>query len=404
MKTWGIILAAGKGSRLQETLRPGQLKQFLPLKGKPLFWHGAKALAGLPELLGLVFVFPENELKDAADLLRELDAADRLGLPWLAVKGGAERQDSVMCAIRSLPPDCDVVLIHDGARPFADTALARRVLDGVNDYPGVVPGIALADTVKRVDGSGEVAQTMPRQELRAVQTPQAFRLEALFQAHSEAARKGLLATDDAALLEACGLPVLVVEGDPANKKITTPEDLALLEEAGTSTIFSSGMKMRPCIGFGYDVHRYGGKRPFILGGVTLRTGLTVDAHSDGDTLLHALMDALLGCIGAGDIGMYFPDSDERFDNMSSSLLLAEVLEKTRAAGLEIMNVDLTVVAQEPRISPVRAEIVKKIAKLLQIPEQFVNLKGTTEERLGFTGEKKGIKAIAAVMGLRPFTL
>ena len=457
MNTWAILLAAGRGTRLTEnrdtrlveshdTLpgeshdaritgcpdtpgiddrsipsspgldspretggQPALAKQFLPYRGAPLFWHSARTLSRLSGLRGIVFVFPPDCAaqigKDSQELVRRLDQGGTLGLPWRTASGGSRRQDSVAAGLAALPVDCEAVLVHDSARPFASATLMRRVFQALEDgRPAVIPGIAVTDTVKSVDNSGLVRQTHDRARLRAVQTPQGFALAPLRQAHARALAEGWDVTDDAALMERLGLPVLVVAGEESNRKITTPDDLALLAASPSLNLENNAVPgsppLVPCTGLGYDVHRYGGERPFILGGVPIRCDVTVAAHSDGDTLLHALMDALLGCVGGGDIGSLFPDSDPAFDGISSGVLLAEVLERVAADSLTITHVDITIIAQTPRIAPHREAIAANLAKLLRLSRRSVNVKATTEEGLGFTGEKKGIKVVAVVSGLR----
>ena len=398
MNIWAIILAAGQSNRLS---RHGITvpKQFLSLDGEPLFWRSAITFSRLAPVRGIIFVLPPHTSPSSyEDFLRGLDKGGRLGLPWRIAAGGERRQDSVRHGLAALPSACDAVLIHDSARPFASPALMMRVIDAIEQgHSAVIPGIAVTDTIKAVDASGRVQCTHDRETLRAVQTPQGFTLGALHTAHARAAEQGWDVTDDASLMERCNLPVLVVEGEESNRKITTPHDLALLESSKENSMSA----LIPCTGLGYDVHRYGGNRPFILGGVPIRTDVQVAAHSDGDTLLHALMDAMLGCIGGGDIGGMFPDADPAYDNISSGLLLAEVRERTLREGLTIVHADITIIAQTPRIAPHREAIAKNIAKLLHLSPNAVNVKATTEEHLGFTGEKKGIKVMAVVTGLRP---
>lgn len=427
MNPWAILLAAGKSSRLTEHGFQTP-KQFLPLDGKPLFWRSAETLSRLAPLRGIVFVMPPASTGDEADareihlyyenLIEELEQGlpgKSLGLAWKVSLGGILRQGSVYNGLRVLPQDCSAVLVHDSARPFATASLFMRVLEPVQaGRPAAIPGIAVSDTIKSVTpalatergicddprdtaGAALVSQTHDRASLRAVQTPQAFLAAPLLRAHERAIREGWEVTDDAALMEREGHPVLVVAGEETNCKITNPADLALLEPAKEP--FMSGRI--PCTGFGYDVHRYDGDRPFILGGVPIACDVKVAAHSDGDTLLHALMDAMLGCIGGGDIGSLFPDSDPAFEKASSGMLLAEVRERCLLHGLEIHHVDLTVIAQVPRIAPHRQNIAANVTKLLHLPPARVNVKATTEERLGFTGEKKGIKAVAVVTGSLP---
>ena len=414
MHAWAIVLAAGSGTRLAAA-GLSTAKQFIPHRGAPLYWRSARTFASVARVRGLVFVFPQDRLEAERERLAVLDAGRALGVPWRAVAGGALRQDSVAAGLAALPRECDAVLVHDAARPFATAALSNAVLDALaTGAPGVVPGIPVTDTIKQTD-NGVVTHTPDRSGLVAVQTPQGFALAALRDAHERARVAGWSVTDDAALLERCRLPVRVVAGEAANAKITTPEDLAMLDAADTAHAPWDARKgqarLIPCTGWGYDVHRYVQKesasqpgrppRPMKLGGVLIPGGPEVVAHSDGDVLLHALTDALLGCIGGGDIGQHFPDTDAALDNANSAVLLDEVLGLTRAAGLEITNVDLTVIAQVPKLAPWREQIRRNVCRLLALDETMVNVKATTEEKLGFTGEKKGMKAVAAVTGLRP---
>ncbi len=395
---WALLLAAGQGSRLAAATG-GAAKQFLRRNGAPLWWQAARALAASPRVRGLVVVFPPERLDAATAELAELDRAHVLGVPWRTAAGGPRRQDSVRLGLAALPAACATVLVHDGARPFVTPALVTRVADALTDFPagettaprGVVPGLPVTDTIKEVDAVNRVRRTPARADLRAVQTPQSFRTAALVEAHRRAEAEGWEVTDDASLMERCGHPVAVVEGDPANRKITLPEDLALLADRDVP---------RPCSGWGYDVHRYGGSRPLVLGGVPIPGDWTVSAHSDGDVALHALMDAVLGCLAAGDIGRWFPDDDPRWEGASSSLMLDMVLDMAAEAGLEISHVDLTVIAQKPRLAPHVDLIRRNVARLMNLTEAQVNLKATTEEGLGFTGECLGLKAAALVSGLR----
>lgn len=395
---WGIILAAGRGLRLMNDAgqNPGQTKrkQFMLLEGQPVFWQAAKKLGGVASLKGIIFVLPndnEEELHNARQLLTELEARQSLGMPWVAVPGGRERQDSVKAALEALPNVCSHVLIHDAARPFASSALGAQVLTALQEGAiAVVPGIPVADTIKQVDPGNKVLATPGRSGLRAVQTPQGFAVTPLKEAHTLAAEKNITATDDAALMEWQGHEVLVVPGEESNIKITTPSDLKLLASAPEPD--------ETRVGFGYDVHAYGGDRPLVLGGIAIPGAAVpkVKAHSDGDVLLHALMDAILGCMAAGDIGQHFPDSDPNYDNISSALLLAEVMDLAERSGLRVQFVDLTVIAQTPRLSAYRDQIANNISRMLHLPLNCVNFKATTEEGLGFTGEKKGLKAVACV--------
>lgn len=418
MQTWAILLAAGQGTRLGHATG-GVAKQFLQLDGEPLYWRSAVVLHACARLRGLVFVFPPDspdQLEAEQARLLTLTRQHHFGLPWKICAGGARRQDSVAQGLATLPADCDTVLIHDAARPFVTAALCNRVLDALaGGASGVTPGVPVTDTIKLVDVNDCVCSTPDRHLLRAVQTPQGFALSTLRAVHAEAQSHSWTVTDDAGLLERCHVPVLVVPGDAGNRKITTSEDLAMLMPQQPNNLL-------PCVGYGYDVHKFAMPpcthnapadapceplsssaaqpgRPLRLGGVPIPNAPQVLAHSDGDVLLHALADALLGCLGRGDIGQLFPDTDPAYDNMDSAVLLDEVLGMARMAGLRVTHVDITLVAQVPKVGPHREAIRKNVARLMALPLTCVNIKATTEEGLGFTGEKKGIKAVALVTGL-----
>ncbi|MBD5539084.1 MAG: 2-C-methyl-D-erythritol 4-phosphate cytidylyltransferase [Desulfovibrio sp.] len=391
---WAVLLAAGSGSRLAAALH-GRPKQFLLWEGAPLYWRSARVFAQCGAVGGIVLVFPEACLAAEVGRIASLAAGDDLGIPWLAVAGGPQRQDSVRLGLAAVPREARQVLVHDAARPFVSPALVRRICAVLAaGAPAVIPGLPVTDTIKMVDACAPelAAGTPPRALLRAVQTPQGFDAALLREAHARA-RADAPATDDAALMEAMGVPVRIIPGEAQNVKITNPEDLALLRAERPAPL--------PCSGLGYDVHRYGGERPLRLGGVEIPGAPGVVAHSDGDVLLHALMDALLGCAALGDIGRHFPDSDPAFAGISSAVLLDRVLELAAGAGLRLCHVDLTVVAQKPRLAPWREEIRNNVASLLGLARDEVNLKATTEEGLGFTGRVEGIKAWALVSAVRP---
>lgn len=402
---WAVILAAGSGTRLAEALRQsgGPLrKQYLELDGAPLFWKSARTFARLQGLRGLVLVFPPEDLERMTKAVAELYHADPLGLPWKTCAGGARRQDSVRLGLAQLPEEAGAVLVHDAARPFASAALTRHVLEALGEKSlAAIPGLAVTDTIKRVDENDIVVETPQRASLRAVQTPQGFVLAPLLAAHERAEAEGWEVTDDAALMERAGHAVAVVQGEEANVKITNPADLELLRPKAAPA---------PRTGWGYDVHKYMAEgeddpkvlakaRPMMLGGVAIAGAPRVLAHSDGDVLLHALTDALLGIACAGDIGQLFPDTDAAFDNMPSAVFVAEALKRVRQAGYRPVHADLTVIAQTPKLSPHKARMAAQVAQLLELPADAVNVKATTEEGLGFTGEKRGLKAVAVVTAL-----
>ena len=388
---WGIILAAGSGSRLADAVG-GTRKQYIEYRSAPLFWHSARTFSRVAPMRGLVFVFPPEDEQAMGKTLRQYFKSEDLGLEWTTAPGGERRQDSVRNGLAALPADCDGVLVHDAARPFASARILADLIDALQDGArGVIPVIPVTDTVKRMDGA-IVAETLNRSELAAVQTPQAFETALLRQAHERADTEGWEVTDDASMVERLA-EVATVPGEAANIKITEPEDLHRLEAARTTV---------PCVGWGYDVHRFGGEndRPLVLGGVPVPGGPSIIAHSDGDVLLHALADAVLGTFGGGDIGRHFPDTDPKFKGANSAVLLRETLAMAEEAGVHIVHADLTVITQVPRLAPHAGQIAKNLCRLLGLEPGQVNFKATTEEKLGFTGEKKGIKAVASVTGLR----
>lgn len=417
---WAVLLAAGSGTRLAQALAAGgqapQPKQYLTFEGAPLFWKSARTLARVALVRGIVFVFPPQDVERMAEVVAGLDATEPLGLPWRIAAGGARRQDSVRLGLAALPSAditsasgqdaCTAVLVHDSARPFASAGLIRRVAEALAEHEAVIPGLAVTDTIKRVDNNNLVVDTPVRASLRAVQTPQGFRLAPLRAAHARAEAEGWEVTDDAGPMERAGHAVAVVEGEEQNVKITTPADLGLL---GSGAV-NHNEAVFPRTGWGYDVHKYlrpgqddpkvlAKARPMMLGGLPIPGAPQVLAHSDGDVLLHALTDALLGIACAGDIGQLFPDTDAAFEGMASAIFVSEALLRVRQAGYRPTHADLTVIAQTPKLMPHKERIAAQVAQLLDLPREAVNMKATTEEGLGFTGEKRGIKAVAVVTAI-----
>ena len=382
---WAIIVAAGKGSRLAQVTNTA--KQFLLWKNAPLYWHSVLTFARSPYLQGIVLVLPEHCLDEETAKIALRQHQEALGIPLLTCAGGCERRDSVRHGLETLPAEVSHVLIHDAARPFVSAALLANVCQALlNGAKAVIPGLAVSDTIKEVE-NGCVVKTLERDRLVQVQTPQGFVRDLLYLAHSQ--NREAAVTDDASLVEALGIPVMTVAGEETNVIITRPCDLQLL--SGESR--PSGY----CLGQGYDVHRFGGTRPLLLGGVPIATELTIEAHSDGDVLLHALMDALLGCAALGDIGDHFPDTDPRYSGISSAVLLDRVLSLLSQKKLVPLHLDATVIAQKPRIAPYKEQIRKNLCRLLALDCDAVNIKATTEEKLGFTGRMEGIKASCVVL-------
>lgn len=387
-KVWAIIVAAGSGSRMAGA--SGIPKQFLPFAGHPLYWHSALAFARCACIEGIVFVFPGKYLEREAENIRRIYEKDNPGFLYRLAAGGATRRESAGNGLARVPRSCQKIMIHDAARPFLEPELVWRLYNSLEpDCAAVIPGIAVTDTIK-LAADGIVEQTPPREKLYAIQTPQIFQASLLREAH--ASSSGFAATDDATLLEMLGYKVRLIEGAEDNVKITTPRDLKMLDRQEKQPM--------PCSGFGYDVHKFGPGRPLKLGGVQIPGDYELVAHSDGDVLLHALIDAILGCASLGDIGSHFPDKDQKYEGISSAILLENSLVLARGCGVRICHVDLTVVAQKPRLEPWKREIAKNVARLCYLPANCVNLKATTEEGLGFTGRVEGIKAYVMVSALK----
>jgi len=391
MKIWAIILAAGQSSRLAKSgLR--QKKQFLEYQGIPLFWHSVLTFARSARVSGTVIVFPPEELSRCSDLVENLKQRKHPGILVSCKAGGDLRQDSVYNGLMALPDECGFVMVHDAARPFFTAGLVHDLIDSLGpDDGGTIPVISCRDTVKQVRNN-EVVSTLDRGELVLVQTPQFFPGKVLKDSHIKSRQADFLVTDDASMVEKSGFRVKTVPGREDNIKITTMEDLKMLQNNFDSA--------RSCTGFGYDVHRYGGPRQMVLGGIPILGGPGIYAHSDGDVLMHALVDAILGCLGKGDIGDLFPDSEARFEGLSSSVFLSEVLFMAQKENIVLKHIDLTVIAQVPKISPHKAQIKSNLMGLTGLKPEQISVKATTEEKLGFTGSKQGIKAMAMVSALK----
>jgi 2-C-methyl-D-erythritol 4-phosphate cytidylyltransferase/2-C-methyl-D-erythritol 2,4-cyclodiphosphate synthase len=373
-----LIVAAGRGSRFGGTLP----KQYALLKGEPVLRRTLEVFHRTPGIGRIqVVIGPGDEMHYRV-------AADGWALPP-PVAGGASRQQSVLNGLEALagaPPD--LVAVHDAARPFVRPADIAACLDAVATpgVDGAVLGVPLSDTLKRVDEGGAIAQTVPRAGLWRAQTPQVFRYAALLAAHRAAALLGqsetTALTDDAAVAERAGLRVVMVPGHEDNRKITTSEDLQQAPAMETRTAF------------GFDVHSFGPGDAVMLGGVAIPHDRALAGHSDADVALHALTDAVLGTIGAGDIGLHFPPSDPQWRGVSSDRFLRHAIGLLEAAGGRIVHLDLTLICEAPRIGPHRDAMVESIARIAGIDHDRVSVKATTTERLGFTGRGEGIAAQA----------
>ena len=381
-----LVVAAGRGSRVGAP----EPKQYLKLVGRSLLAHTIeRLLAAEPRTRLLVVIHPDDRSLYEASVI-DIEDVDARVLP--PVPGGATRQDSVragLAALAELADPPDLVLIHDGARPFPAPGLIARAQAAATRYDAAVPGLPVTDTVKEVDESGRIVATPRRAALRTVQTPQAFRFELIHAAHQAAAAAGARdLTDDAAVAEWAGHPVHVFEGDPGNMKVTSPDDVTSAE----------ARLLRDCpdvrMGQGYDVHAFGPGDHVWLGGHKVAHSKGLVGHSDADVLSHAITDALYGALGDGDIGSHFPPSDPQWKGAESSIFLAAAAEAVRARGGMIAHIDATVVCETPKVGPHRDAIRARIAEVVSLPLERVAVKATTSERLGFTGREEGIATLA----------
>lgn len=376
-----IIAAAGQGKRMGAAVN----KVLLPLAGQPVLLHSLAAFSACNQVDDLVVVVAPEEVDQVKDMMNHFPCHK----PYQIVAGGSERQYSIANALAVLSPNTDIVLVHDGARPLIANDTIDTVISAARVHRAAIVAVPVKDTIKTVGDDGFVTATPERKTLWAIQTPQAFAYETLCEAYSYAKQHGVLATDDAALVEQIGAKVKIVQGSYTNFKITTPEDLSF-----AAALLGQGCDKMLRIGMGYDVHKLVEGRKLILGGVEIAHNLGLLGHSDADVLLHAIKDALLGAAALGDIGRHFPDSDEQYKGVSSLLLLEKVSEILKTHGYQVNNVDATVVAEKPKLAPHIPTMNGNIAKVLGIEANQVNVKATTTEGLGFTGQKEGIAAYA----------
>jgi 2-C-methyl-D-erythritol 4-phosphate cytidylyltransferase/2-C-methyl-D-erythritol 2,4-cyclodiphosphate synthase len=377
-----VVVAAGRGLRVGGDLP----KQYRAILGEPVIRPSLATLAGHAGISG---VQPVVHPDDAA-LYRAAVAGLELLPP---VPGGATRQASVRAGLEALharrPAPPELVLVHDAARPFASADLITRAIAAARQHAAAVPVIAIADTVKSVDAAGIVTGTIDRANLRIVQTPQAFAFAPLLDAHRRALAAGREDfTDDAALAEWAGLEVSTFEGEAGNVKLTTNEDFARAETAKLAAL--SDVRT----GFGFDVHQFGDGDHVMLGGVRIPHPRGLSGHSDADVVLHALVDAVLGALADGDIGVHFPPSDPQWRGASSDRFLAFAVERLRRRGGRIAHLDVTVVCEAPRVGPHRDAIRARVAEIAGIPFDRVGVKATTSEKMGFTGRGEGMAAFA----------
>ena len=408
-RLWAIVPAAGRGERFASSEAHNLPKQYTPLLGSSVLEWSLRALLAEPRIHAIVVVL-------AAGDGHWQHVAAKLNSPKLLTTiGGAQRQDSVMNGLELLASRAaadDWILVHDAARPCLSSsdigaladALQDKSGDGASKVNGAVLAAPIVDTVKRELPSG--VETVDRAGLWRALTPQVFAFAQLRRALQEAARAGIAVTDEAQAMERIGIRACLVSGSPFNIKVTRAEDLSVA--AGILKMAADGLKtgvgelklgestqMR--VGQGMDVHAYGEGDHVVLGGVRIAHSQGVVAHSDGDVVIHALCDALLGAMGDGDIGQHFPDTDPRYRGADSRVFLRVVAQRMKAAGLQLVNADITVLAEAPRIAAHRSAMAANLAADLDARAAVINIKATTTERLGFIGRKEGLAALASVL-------
>ena len=384
-----VIVAAGRGERAGQVGGP---KQYRQIGGKAVIRHTVEAFNADDTMGRIVVVVHKDDHELAAHALGNLTTR------CILVTGGATRQDSSLRGLRMLienPPR--QVMIHDAVRPFIDAPLLARIAGSVGADNGVIPALAVSDTLKRAN-KGIISETTDRTGLYTAQTPQAFPFQPILAAHLAAAEQGLDSfTDDAAICEWAGLPVRLVEGSPDNIKLTWKRDIELADQRLSQLAVFPDVRT----GNGYDVHAFEPGDHVMLCGIAIPHEAKLNGHSDADVALHALTDALLATRGAGDIGTHFPPSDPHWRGAASSIFLEYAAAIVREAGGRIANVDVTLICEAPKIGPHREAMVASVAAMLSLDLNRVSVKATTNEKLGFVGRKEGIAAIATATVVFP---
>ncbi len=384
-----VIVAAGRGERAGQHGGP---KQYRHIGGQAVIRHTVEAFYSSGKTGRIVVVVHEDDHTIAAEALGGLDAA------CILVYGGATRQASTLLGLRALaavPPD--FVMVHDAVRPFVDSQLLTRIFGSLSESQGVIPALAVSDTLK-IASNGVINGTIDRSGLYCAQTPQAFPFAPILRAHLAAAESGLdNFTDDASISEWAGLPVRIVEGSPENVKLTWKRDIELADQRLSQSSAFPDVRT----GNGYDVHAFEPGDHVTLCGVDIPHEAKLNGHSDADVALHALTDALLATRGAGDIGTHFPPTDPQWRGAASSIFLKHAAKIVREAGGRIANADITLICESPKIGPHRERMVASIAAMLVVDLDRVSVKATTNEKLGFVGRREGIAAIATATVVYP---
>jgi 2-C-methyl-D-erythritol 4-phosphate cytidylyltransferase/2-C-methyl-D-erythritol 2,4-cyclodiphosphate synthase len=386
MHVTAIIAAGGSGRRMGATIP----KQLLELGGRSLLARSVAAFDSHPSISDLIVVLPPELTESGRSLVGETRR------PLRIVAGGPRRQDSVANAFDVVVPVADIVLVHDAARPFVSSGIISRAIAAAAEHGAAIAAVPVSDTVKRVGGFPApevIVETLRREDIYLAQTPQAFRRDVLRDAVA-LGRTGVAATDEAALAEQAGHPVRVVSGDPANVKITTASDLTQAERTARD------VERDGRVGTGYDLHRLVQGRPLILGGVHVPAPVGAQGYSDADVVCHAATDAILGAACLGDIGRHFPDTDPKWKGASSVNLLRAAASKVRDRRFSIVNVDVVVILESPKIAPFLERIREGLASALDIAVECVSVKGKTNEGVDALGRGEAIAAHAVALLVR----
>ncbi len=378
--TSAIIAAAGSGTRMKSDIS----KQFISVGGIPVIVRTLLAFDAADEIDEVIIVTKPEDIPTILDMTKKYNIKKVVSV----ICGGETRQASVRLGLEEIKGE--LVLIHDGARPFVTPEQINFVANALYDTDAAALGIPVKDTLKEATDNGFIAGTHDRTSLYSIQTPQGFKADILRLAHDRAEANYLSVTDDCALCENMGVKIKIIEGSSSNIKITTPDDLILAD--GIIKGRQGDKKMR--VGFGYDVHKLVENRALIIGGVEIPYELGLLGHSDADVLLHAIMDAMLGAAALGDIGKHFPDTDDKWKGADSTKLLSAVADLLRENGASVINIDATIIAQAPKMAPHIPNMVDRVSKVLNLPKECINIKATTTEKLGFCGRGEGIAAEA----------
>ena len=380
MTVVAVVVAAGSGTRLRQDDAVDLPKQFIDLGGKPVLKRTVEALQRHPLVSSTVIVIHPDFTPLVLEMLSDLTG-------WIAVAGGSDRQSSVLQGLHALEEAMpEKVIIHDAARPFLDANTITRVVEAIEPGIGAIAAKQVVDTLKR-ERDGFESETVDRSHVWRAQTPQGFMFQEIYKAHKH--WEGENFTDDASVARAAGLKVRLVEGNEENFKITLPTDLSRAKKVVEEQMVEGRT------GFGYDVHQITSEKPStILCGVEIECGFGLVGHSDADVAMHALTDAILGSMADGDIGDHFPPSDAMWKGARSEVFLRHACNRLQERGGHIVNIDLTIICEQPKIGPLRQTMRERLSEILNLQMERISVKATTTEKLGFTGRGEGIAAHA----------